>query len=72
MASNAGDFRAQVSLKQLLCSSPLEQASYKQLTVIFFTGQAFSPEAARLDLLASRFAELKQESCRWQLAQGQS
>ena len=71
MPSNARDFQAQVSLKQLLCSSPLKQASYKQLTVIFFTGQAFSPQAARQDMPAGRFAEfLQTQAGKQQMAAG--
>ena len=71
MASNACDFQAQVFLKQFFCSSPLKQASYKQLTVIFSIGQAFSPQAARPDMPASRFAEILQtEAGKQQMAAG--
>ena len=60
MHTCAKTFQAQVSLKQCLCSSPLRQASHKQLTVIFSTGQAFNAQAARPDKPASRFAEFLQ------------
>ena len=71
MASNACHFQAQVSLKQFLCSSRLKQASYTQLTVIFSTRQAYSPQAARPDKPASSFAEfLQTQAGKQQMAAG--
>jgi len=67
----ANTFQAQLSLKQFLCSSPFKQASCKQLPVILSTGQAFSPQAARPDMPASRFAEFLQlQAGKQQMAAG--